>query len=261
MDLKNTLKKIIDDYPDSWRNRQKFRALVADYFPTSKLYKNLLIISSEESIPEDIVREKTISDAKVHYLSTRIITASGCQENVAEEIIYAWLYALGYNFKKKKNKTPASKKIDESTLVQNVGLSSRIVNVLIREGINTIGDLIQYSEGQILALHGLGAKSVTELKQVLLNSGLSFASNSKIEISAKKKQDDISFIVNGTILIRYKKNSPDTEVKIPKGITEIAADAFSGSSIGSVIFPEGVIKIGSNAFKEKRRIISIYRRF
>ena len=46
----------------------------------------------------------------------------------------------------------------------------------------------------------------------------------------------------------------DAAVKIPKGITEIAADAFSGSSIGSVIFPEGVIKIGSNAFKECRKL-------
>ena len=69
---------------------------------------------------------------------------------------------------------------------------------------------------------------------------------------------DPSFIVNGTTLIRYIGTSIDAAVKIPEGITEIAADAFSGSTVGSVTLPEGVTIIGNNnAFKECNKLQEI----
>lgn len=45
---------------------------------------------------------------------------------------------------------------------------------LEHEGINTLEELSQYSEKEILKLHGMGPSSIPELKQALESEGLSF---------------------------------------------------------------------------------------
>jgi DNA-directed RNA polymerase alpha subunit len=45
---------------------------------------------------------------------------------------------------------------------------------LENEGIKSLKALAQYSESEILELHGMGASSIPKLKQALKDEGLSF---------------------------------------------------------------------------------------
>lgn len=45
---------------------------------------------------------------------------------------------------------------------------------LEREGINTLDELAQYSESEILALHGIGPSSMPKLKEALRNVNSGF---------------------------------------------------------------------------------------
>ncbi len=52
--------------------------------------------------------------------------------------------------------------------------------------------------------------------------------------------------IQGTTLVKYKGSGG--EVKIPKGITEIANEAFNGTAVTAVTIPDGVRMIRGNAF-------------
>lgn len=54
-------------------------------------------------------------------------------------------------------------------------LSAPARRALLQAGISTAEDLSQYSETQILALHGVGPKSLPVLEKALSDAGLAFA--------------------------------------------------------------------------------------
>jgi DNA-directed RNA polymerase alpha subunit len=58
------------------------------------------------------------------------------------------------------------------TKVDNLPLSVRTSNALLMAGIKTIAGLVRRSEEDILALDGIGAKGVDEIKQALENLSL-----------------------------------------------------------------------------------------
>ncbi len=58
-------------------------------------------------------------------------------------------------------------------------LSSRAYNSLKRMSINTIGDLVKYTEEDLLNLKNLGKKSINEIKQKLASFGLSLRDTRK----------------------------------------------------------------------------------
>ena len=53
-------------------------------------------------------------------------------------------------------------------------LSSPARSALEHEGISTLNELSQHSEREILALHGVGPKSLPTLRQALHDAGLAF---------------------------------------------------------------------------------------
>jgi len=53
-------------------------------------------------------------------------------------------------------------------------LSSPVRNALLQEGINTLHKLSQYTEKEILKLHGIGPASLPIMKNHLEKEGLSF---------------------------------------------------------------------------------------
>ncbi|MHB8757256.1 MAG: DNA-directed RNA polymerase subunit alpha C-terminal domain-containing protein, partial [Bacillota bacterium] len=54
-------------------------------------------------------------------------------------------------------------------------LSVRSYNCLKRAGINTVGELINKSESEMIKVRNLGKKSLEEVKQKLASLGLSLA--------------------------------------------------------------------------------------
>lgn len=93
-------------------------------------------------------------------------------------------------------------------------------------------------------------KVVSTLNEIAASICLK-SSEAKIGTTAssykKKSRSTSDFVTEGTVLLRYIGSNPD--VVLPDGITEIAANTFSGGSISSIVIPEGVTMIGSRAFE------------
>ena len=59
--------------------------------------------------------------------------------------------------------TPKSPYLPDETLIKDLGFSNRITNVLLRNGINTLGELKQKSRKDLKRMQALGIKSIQEL--------------------------------------------------------------------------------------------------
>jgi len=59
--------------------------------------------------------------------------------------------------------------------IENYNLTSRSLNCLKSIGINTLGDLVQYSKEDLLKLRNFGKKSLLEIEELLSNLGLSLS--------------------------------------------------------------------------------------
>jgi DNA-directed RNA polymerase subunit alpha len=62
---------------------------------------------------------------------------------------------------------------DYGITVEELNLSVRSYNCLKREGINTVGDLVQKSEAELMDIRNFGQKSIDEVKAKLAELGLS----------------------------------------------------------------------------------------
>ncbi len=62
---------------------------------------------------------------------------------------------------------------DYQITIEDLNLSVRSYNCLKREGINTVGDLVQRSEAELMDIRNFGQKSIDEVKQKLSELGLS----------------------------------------------------------------------------------------
>jgi DNA-directed RNA polymerase subunit alpha len=62
---------------------------------------------------------------------------------------------------------------DYAITVEELNLSVRSYNCLKREGINTVGDLVQKSEAELMDIRNFGQKSIDEVKAKLSELGLS----------------------------------------------------------------------------------------
>jgi DNA-directed RNA polymerase subunit alpha len=60
-----------------------------------------------------------------------------------------------------------------ATIIEDLNLSVRSYNCLKREGINTVGDLVQRSEQELMDIRNFGQKSIDEVKGKLEELGLS----------------------------------------------------------------------------------------
>ena len=58
--------------------------------------------------------------------------------------------------------------------VDDLELSVRSANCLKNAGINLIGELVQKTEAEMLKTKNFGRKSLTEIKEILIDSGLGF---------------------------------------------------------------------------------------
>jgi DNA-directed RNA polymerase subunit alpha len=61
---------------------------------------------------------------------------------------------------------------DMALTIEELNLSVRSYNCLKREGINTVGDLVQKTEPELLDIRNFGQKSIDEVKAKLEELGL-----------------------------------------------------------------------------------------
>lgn len=106
--MDNIIIKILKDYPDSWHNRLQFKALLSDYLPSDKMRRNLIMISIDECIPNDIVNKVEIKNQDIFALSKRIMESCGCSEIAAKEIVIMWTNAFGIRILEERKKKTES---------------------------------------------------------------------------------------------------------------------------------------------------------
>jgi DNA-directed RNA polymerase subunit alpha len=61
---------------------------------------------------------------------------------------------------------------DYQITIEELNLSVRSYNCLKREGINTVGDVVQKSESELMDIRNFGQKSIDEVKMKLAGMGL-----------------------------------------------------------------------------------------
>lgn len=88
----NILKRILTEYPDSWKNEKLFKAILADFLPGDEyiLFRNLLRFCVIEKIPEDMKGQKSLSLMKLHFYKKRLVNHYGCSEENALEVLAIW---------------------------------------------------------------------------------------------------------------------------------------------------------------------------
>ncbi len=67
------------------------------------------------------------------------------------------------------------------TRVEDLDFSVRTMNCLRREGISTVGELVQRTESDLMAIRNFGRKSLQEVKDKLSGMGLELAGDSSGE--------------------------------------------------------------------------------
>ncbi len=74
---------------------------------------------------------------------------------------------------RREERQPARPAIDAERPVEQLDLSVRALNCLKREGINTLGELLEYSMEDLMDIRNFGEKSVEEVRDKLTDMGLS----------------------------------------------------------------------------------------
>ncbi len=98
-----------------------------------------------------------------------LLKALGILKNYTENII------KGYSDKDEVMQEISVQSSSDITTknVKELNLSSRTLNSLKRMGINTVGDILKYTEDDLITIRNLGGKSIQEIKQKLAELGLS----------------------------------------------------------------------------------------
>ncbi len=108
-------------------------------------------LSAEEALQKS---SKILSDYYGHILSTK-------EEDMSEGT----------------DQSTAAVKVDEKvyeTIIDELDLPTRVINALLREGIETVGDLVQQGKETLVDLKGVGRKSLDLIEVELKKLGVSF---------------------------------------------------------------------------------------
>lgn len=125
----NIILKILTDYPDAWKNAKRFKALLLDYLPTDKVTRNLIGISIDELIPNDMLGSYEINKTQAFNYSKRIMNAVGCSSKDASRIVDMWIdYLNGKNNSELRIQLPKySELTDEQATILNLPYAKRFL--------------------------------------------------------------------------------------------------------------------------------------
>ena len=212
MNLRLVLKTMNEKHPRIWQNKEKFRKVVAELFSNDKLYKNLVLISVEESIPDELMLEKAFSNTSIESLYMRLTSACGCSHDLAKEIVDAWIYALGVecNTLKVIQEEIKSFIINRSILIKYIGTEIG-ATICVPDGISVIAE---------------NAFSESPIKEVIL-------------------PDSVIVIGNRA----FQKCEVLQRIKLSNGLLSVGEEAFEGCRfLRRIDIPDSVERIGSRLF-------------
>lgn len=260
---KNILIEIVRNYPFIWENEKRLRALLSDYMPEEKLYRNLIAMCVEERIPHDIDKEATMTNALVFKWEQRLISACGCSDALAKTVVAAWIEALG------KSGAHTDVAQGREIKIEDLGLSVRSYNCLRRAGYVSLEDFADVTISDLMGIRNLGRKSLEEILSILKKHGIDIkevVDEPPAHRPSVKKQsqptdiDDFIYVVNGNKACIRGYNGNKLDLVIPDEIqgakvTLITEKAFEKNmAIRSVTLPQYIEQIEEHAFYECKNL-------
>lgn len=140
------LKRLLYDVPQAWDDLDYFKKLLLDYYPSDKLRRNLLFISAEEGIPQQLISLKHFTSQDQDKLIQFMVDASGCQEKYAIEIISEWADALGIIFEGNQDKQSFISGNDTDNDIVEMGIVSESVDFFDSFGIDDFEEDLPFED-------------------------------------------------------------------------------------------------------------------
>jgi hypothetical protein len=85
---------VIENYPDALNDKQKFRALLMDYFPQNLQERNLLLMAYDEDIPNQLKQKGSLDNLSLSRYAKNIESNYGVSDERAQIAVLTWAYAL-----------------------------------------------------------------------------------------------------------------------------------------------------------------------
>lgn len=187
----NVLVRMFELNPQIWKDSKRFKALLLDFLPQNKLYRNVLMISMEERIPHSLTNVSIINNATIYSLSKRIISACGCGEEVARAVILMWVRAFDIKICNAESETIDEKviqkeleapderdiRIKNETSEQSLGIdkleiSDRLLKYFKAFGCETLEDIKHLTENDIAQIANYGDLFQKDVSQFLKTQGI-----------------------------------------------------------------------------------------
>lgn len=92
--IHNQILEVLEQYPESWKDKRLFRSLLCDFMPEEKLVRNLFCLSLDEDIPSEIKECNKITKQQKYIWANKMISGYGCNESIAKGIIETWIHAF-----------------------------------------------------------------------------------------------------------------------------------------------------------------------
>ena len=182
------LKKLIIEYPYCWRDKSKFRGLIKDYLPGEKALCNLLLISCDEGIPDEIVGT-SLEKTEISRLKKRILSASGCSESMATKLIKLWCELLEL-VELSKWRATFSNPLEVSLC--KLGFTESECQYLNSIGIKSLLDLDLLTTNDVVFL----SKKINRIEDICKHSNKIYDIKSKDVLNVEKYcEDDIEAIL------------------------------------------------------------------
>ncbi len=90
------MKKILENYPEIWKDRRLFQAVVGDLLPGKEnlLLRNLLSFCVEQGIPDRLSQKNSLEKSELNLFVDRLNNAYGCTRKLATKAVMIWAEAL-----------------------------------------------------------------------------------------------------------------------------------------------------------------------
>jgi len=228
MHQENNLKRILKEYPDVWMDYKKFKALLMDFFPEDKITRNLLLISSEERIPDEIKSKAQLTLQERKAFAKRIVSACNCNVDDADRIVVLWIEAFeSYQIFEEEFQF---RYIDREAEIMELEIPSRTCMVLKRSGILTVQDLIDRRH-EIMYVRNLGRKSFEDVARVLLELGydtIQYPIRKRVyAIDEEQNSANVNSVLNYLVLAR-KFNDVENRKMFVCALEKAAIEGYRG---------------------------------
>ena len=218
------LKRMISDYPDCIRERNRFRALLLDYYPDNRLMVNLHMILYDEGMYQQMQLGKLNNAQENERWIMRIEKDYGIKRDLIQNAIHEWNYAYGIVVEDACDVMKSESIVETHDLDRTVDYSRYYEYIETEEGL-VITKYLGFDEQTMIVPESVDGKRVYSIGKSVFMGNVSLVS---VII-----EEGVECI--GKACFGKCKNLKN--VKLPSTLTNIETWAFSYTAIEEINIP------------------------